>query len=167
MLVVVAIVGLLSLVSIPAFINFKNSNTFKSSLRVVVNDLRFARQYAITNTVRVRVELDPPGSQTAKTYKFFFSRDNGTTWNDLSVPGGTGATRNVKSLPSSVWIDSAPNIPLTGTKPEIVYSPNGTVALSGTPASIVLGALWKKMAYNRYTIELSPAGQLTSTGSHT
>jgi|ERR1043165_5801836 prepilin-type N-terminal cleavage/methylation domain-containing protein len=165
MLVVVAIVGLLSLISIPAFINFRNSNTFKSTLRVFVNDLRYARQYAITHTVLVRVELDPPGNQTtSKTYRFFFSDDNGGTWRNLTIPGAAGAQ---KSLPKSVWIDSATNIPLTGTNPEIVYSPNGTVALTNTPASVVLGAVWKKMAYDRYTIELAPAGQLKSTGSHT
>ncbi|HEY6141349.1 MAG TPA: GspH/FimT family pseudopilin [Thermoanaerobaculia bacterium] len=165
MLVVVAIVGLLSLIAIPAFINFKNSNTFKSTLRVFVNDLRYARQYAITHTVLVRVELDAPGSQTAsKSYRVYSSADNGGTWSDLTIPGGTG---NVKTLPKSVWFDSAAQIPTTGGKPQIVYSPSGTVALSGSPAEIVLGAIWKKMAYDRYTIGLSPSGQLTSRGSHT
>ena len=165
MLVVVAIVGLLSLISIPAFINFKNSNTFKSTLRVFINDLRYARQYAITHTVKVRVELDAPGNQTtSKNYRLYFSDDNGATWSNLAAPGATG---NQKTLPKSVWIDSATNIPTTASQPQIVYSPNGTVALSGSPASVVLGAVWKKMAYDRYTIEFSPSGQLKSTGSHT
>jgi prepilin-type N-terminal cleavage/methylation domain-containing protein len=164
MLVVVAIVGLLSLISIPAFINFRNSNTFKSTLRVFVNDLRYARQYAITHTVLVRVELDAPGNQTtSKNYRFYSSLDNGGTWSNLTIPGALG---NQKTLPKSVWIESSNNIPLTGTNPEIVYSPGGTVALSGTPGEVVLGAVWKKMAFDRYTIALTPAGQLTTTGSH-
>jgi prepilin-type N-terminal cleavage/methylation domain-containing protein len=172
MLVVVAIVGLLSLISIPAFMNFKNSNTFKSSLNMFVDDLRWARQYAITKTVLVRVELDQPASQTtSKNYRFFWSNDNGASWNDLKVPGGSGATGNTKTFPQSVWIDSSYRIPITGNNPEIVYSPNGTVALTASvnpaPPNVILGSVWKKIAYDRYTIEFSPAGQLKATGSHT
>lgn len=166
MLVVVAIIGVLSLISVPAFINFRNSNTFKSTLRVFINDVRYARQYAITHTVDVRIELDPPGSQTtSRNYRFFSSRDNGATWNDLSIPG---STNNTKTLPKQVWIDSAAQFPLTGTNPEIVYHPNGSVTLDpGAPnGQVVLGATWKRMAFDRYTIVLSPAGQLTSRGSH-
>jgi prepilin-type N-terminal cleavage/methylation domain-containing protein len=167
MIVVVAIIGVLSLISIPAFMNFRNSNTFKSSLRVFVNDLRYARQYAIAHTVLVRIELDAPGNQTtSKNYRFFSSADNGANWSNLTVPGASG---NVKTLPKAVWIESSTSIPLTGSTPEIVYSPNGSVTLSSGAATgqVVLGAIWKKMAYDRYTIVLSPAGQLTSRGSHT
>ena len=40
LLVVVAIVGVLSLISVPAFINSKNQNTFRADLRNFTNDLR-------------------------------------------------------------------------------------------------------------------------------
>ncbi len=149
MLVVVAIIGLLSLISVPAFINFRASNTFRSALRVFIDDIRFARQYSITHTVDVLIDLDPPGNtSTSKHYAFYSSPDNGTTWTVLTVPGANG---NVKTLPQQVWIDSAPSIPLSGG------AANGQV---------VLGSTWTRMAFDRYTIVLSPSGQLTSAGSH-
>ena|SRR5438105_184771 len=170
MLVVVAIIGLLSLISVPAFINFRASNTFRSALRVFIDDVRFARQYSITHTVDVLIDLDPPGNpSTSKHYAFYSSPDNGTTWNMLTIPGANG---NVKTLPQQVWIASAPSIPLSGTKPQIVYHPNGSVTLSpgvGNPnpnGQVVLGSTWTRMAFDRYTIVLTPSGQLTSAGSH-
>ncbi|PYQ47420.1 MAG: hypothetical protein DMF59_18915, partial [Acidobacteria bacterium] len=112
LLVVVALIGILSLISVPAFINFKNQNTFRSNLRNFANDLRAARQYAITQTVDVRVELDPaPGNQlTSNQYRFFWSNDRGTTWNPLTMPGARGitpgTTGNIKDLAGPVWFQS-------------------------------------------------------------
>jgi prepilin-type N-terminal cleavage/methylation domain-containing protein len=167
MLVVVAIIGILSLISVPAFINFRASNTFRSALRVFIDDVRFARQYSITHTVDVRIDLDAPGNtSTSKNYAFYSSPDNGTTWTVLTIPGANG---NVKTLPQQVWIDSTVSVPVVGTKPRIVYHPNGSVTLTGGAATgqVVLGSTWTRMAFDRYTIALSPSGQLTSRGTHT
>jgi prepilin-type N-terminal cleavage/methylation domain-containing protein len=166
MLVVVAIIGMLSLISVPAFINFRASNTFRSALRVFIDDVRFARQYSITHTVDVLIEFDAPGNtSTSKHYAFYSSPNNGTNWNMLNVPGANG---NVKTLPQQVWIDSTTSIPLSGSTPRIVYHPNGSVTLSSGAANgqVVLGSTWTRMAFDRYTIVLSPSGQLTSSGSH-
>jgi prepilin-type N-terminal cleavage/methylation domain-containing protein len=166
MLVVVAIIGMLSLISVPAFINFRASNTFRSALRVFIDDVRYARQYSITHSADVLIDLDTPGNtSTSKNYAFYSSTDNGATWNSLTVPG---ANRNVKTLPKQVWIDSTTSIPLNGTKPRIVYHPNGSVTLSGGAANgqVVIGSTWTRMAFDRYTIVLSPSGQLTSRGTH-
>jgi len=60
-------------------------------------------------------------------------------------------------------------------KPQIVYPPNGSVTLRSPPpppppgapnGQVVLGSTWTRMAFDRYTILLSPSGQLTSKGSH-
>ena len=178
LLVVVAIVGVLSLISVPAFINFKNQNTFRSDLRNFTNDLRAARQFAITQTVDVRVELDIAGnSLTSNTYRFY--RSNGgiwttATWTALTVPGGRGITPgtpgNIKGLDGPVWIQSVTNIPDLGTdnKMDLVFHPNGAMELvPNTPSgTIVLRSSWKKIAFDTYTIGLSSSGQFTSTGSH-
>ncbi len=150
MLVVVAIIGMLSLISVPAFINFRASNTFRSALRVFIDDVRFARQYSITHAVDVLIDLDAPGNtSTSKNYAFWSF--NGTTWDALPVPGARG---NVKTLPQQVWIDSTMSSPPPPPPPG---APNGQV---------VLGSTWTRMAFDRYTILLSPSGQLTSKGSH-
>ena len=171
MLVVVAIIGMLSLISVPAFINFRASNTFRSALRVFIDDVRFARQYSITHSVDVRIDLDVPGNtSTSKNYAFWSF--NWTTWDPLKIPG---ANVNVKTLPQQVRIASTTSIPLSGAKPQIVYHPNGSVTLSSPPppppsgapnGQVVLGSTWTRMAFDRYTIVLSPSGQLTSRGSH-
>jgi prepilin-type N-terminal cleavage/methylation domain-containing protein len=164
MLVVVAIIGMLSLISVPAFINFRASNTFRSALRVFIDDVRFARQYSITHSLDVRIDLDVPGNtSTSKNYAFWSF--NGTTWDTLKIPG---ANVNVKTLPQQVWIDSTTSIPLSGTTPQIVYHPNGSVTLTAGAATgqVVLASTWTRMAFDRYTILLSPSGQLTSRGSH-
>src|SRR5205823_1954603 len=122
MLVVVAIIGLLSLISIPAFINYRASNTFRAALRVFVDVVRFARQYSITHSVDVRIDLDAPGNtSTSKNYAFWSF--NGTIWDTLKIPGANG---NVKTLPQQVWIDSTTSIPVACTTPQIVYHPNGS-----------------------------------------
>lgn len=175
LLVVVAIVGVLSLISVPAFINFKNQNTFRADLRNFTNDLRAARQYAIAQTVDVRVELDVPGnSLTSNTYRFYYSNDRGTTWTALSISGGRGitpgTTGNIKSLDGPVWIQSTASLPDIGndSKPDIVYHPSGTMDLATNAASarVVLRSGWAKIAFDTYTIDLSASGQFTSTGSH-
>src|ERR1051325_3276150 len=48
MLTVVAIIGVLSLVFIPNFVQFRNTNKMKSSMRNLTSDLRTTRQLAIT-----------------------------------------------------------------------------------------------------------------------
>src|SRR5205823_7062553 len=87
MLVVVAIIGLLSLISIPAFINFRASNTFKSALNTFINDVRFTRQYCITHTVYVRINILTTGAATSRAYTVESSADNGANWNPLPTPG--------------------------------------------------------------------------------
>ena len=176
MLVVIALIGVLSLISVPAFINFKNQNTFRADLRNFSTDLRSARQYAITQTVDVRVELDVPGnSLTSNTYRFYTSNDRGTTWVPLTTMRGSrgaahGTTGNIKSLDGPVWFQSTGSLPDIGSdsKPDIVFHPNGSMDLAANApgAQIVLRSIWKKIAFDTYTMALSASGQFNSTGSH-
>jgi prepilin-type N-terminal cleavage/methylation domain-containing protein len=173
MLVVIAIIGVLSLISVPAFMNFKNANTFRANLRNFTHDLRAARQYAITHAVRVRVELDS-GTPTSQNYVFFSSNDNGATWTDLQMPGSHGAlpgtTGNIKNLEGLVWFNSSTALPDIGvnSKPDIIYHPNGAMETTAGAArgEVVMRCEWKQVAHDRYTIELSTSGQLKSTGDH-
>jgi len=176
MLVVIALIGVLSLISVPAFINMKNQSTFKSDLNSFANDLRGARQYAITQTVDVRVELSPaPGNQlTSNRYRFFWSNDRGATWTALTLPGTHGASPgtpgNIKDLAGPVWFDSQTNLtdPDGNGRPDIVYHPNGSMDLTPNApnAQIVMRSAWNNITYNVYTIGLSGSGQFTSTASH-
>ncbi len=175
MLVVIAIIGVLSLISVPVFMNFRNANTFRSNLRNFTQDLRAARQYAITHAVRVRVELDS-GTQTSRNYAFFSSNDNGTTWTNLQMPGShgllPGTTGNIKNLEGPVWFNSStalPDVAPINSKPDIIYHPNGAMETTAGAArgEVVMRCEWKQVTHDRYTIELSASGQLKSTGDHT
>ena len=170
MLVVVAIIGVLSLISVPAFMNFRRSNDFKTGMRNFTTDLRNARAAAIANSYDVRCEIQI-GSITLKQYTFFWSRDNGTTWTALPLLGTGGPAGNMKQFANSVWADSSTGLPdVDGDgNPDIVFHPNGSVTLAAgsTTATVVLATDWTKINYDRYTITLSPSGQLQATGSHT
>ena len=165
MLVVVAIIGILSMISVPAFINFRASNSLKSAMNVFINDVRYARQYSITQTVYVRVIVDSSGATTSRTYSFQSSADNGATWGSMTVPGANG---NQKSLPQQVWFVSTTDLPTAGATTQIEYHPNGGLILATNASSgqVVIGSSWARMAYDRYTIVFSPSGQLTSRGTH-
>lgn len=165
MLTVVAIIGILSLISVPAFINFRASNTFKSALGGFVNDVRYTRQYSITHSVYVRVNIAASGATTNRAYSFQSSSDNGTTWSSLTIPGANG---NQKVLPQQVWFVSTTDLPMTGSVTQVEYHPNGalTLAPNASTGQIVLGSTWSRMTNDRYTIVLSPSGQLTSRGTH-
>jgi len=166
MLTVVAIIGILSLISVPAFINFRASNTLRSALGGFVNDVRYARQYSITHSVYVRVNIAAAGATTNRTYSFETSPDNGTTWNPLT--GVTGANVNQKVLPQQIWFVSTTDLPTSGSITRIEYHPNGALTLipNASTGKVVLGSTWSQIATDRYTIILSLSGQLTSQGTH-
>jgi prepilin-type N-terminal cleavage/methylation domain-containing protein len=170
MLVVVAIIGVLSLISVPAFMNFRRSNDFKTGMRNFTTDLRNARAAAIANSYDVRCEIQI-GSITLKQYTFYSSRDNGTTWTALPLRGTGGPAGNMKQFANSVWADSFADLPDLDSNgyPDIVFHPNGAVTLAAgkTTGTIVLATDWKKINFDRYTVTLSPSGQLKATGSHT
>lgn len=174
LLVVVAIVGIISLISVPAFMNFRRANDFKTGMRAFTTDLRNARASAISNSWRVRCEMQT-GGVTLRQYKFYSSRDDGTTWQPLRVRGSYGATvgssGNTKQFAFSVWAESTAGLPDIGSNGlfDVVYHPNGSMELApGAPnATITLATDWNKVTHNRYTIAMSAAGQFTVTGSHT
>lgn len=176
MLVVIAIIGVLSLISVPAFMNFRRSNDFKTAMRNFTTDLRNARAASIANSFDVRCDVQLgdttlPVAQRGKQYSFFFSRDNGTTWTPLQLRGTGGPNGNTKQFAFSVWADSQTGLPDVDANgnPDVVFHPNGAMTFTaGTAAAtLVLATDWKNISYDRYTITFSPSGQFTTTGSHT
>jgi prepilin-type N-terminal cleavage/methylation domain-containing protein len=176
LLVVVAIIGVLSLISVPAFMNFRRSNDFKTAMQNFTTDLRNARAASIANSfdVRCEVQLGDPTvaiAQRQKQYSFFWSRDNGATWTPLQLRGTSGPNGNMKQFAGSVWADSQTGLPDVDANgnPDIVFHPNGgmTFTAGSANATLVLATDWKKINFDRYTITFSPSGQLSTTGSHT
>lgn len=164
-IVVVAIIGIMTLVTVPAFMNFQRSNTIKAGLRSFTGDIRNCRQRAISRNSQVRLELD-----SANTYRFY-ERPNSGTWGPLNGFSGTGAGTNLKKLDNTIAFtantlgDSDSN-----SKNDLVFRADGTVDVgtSGTPpGTITMVSSWKKVYENQFLITVSTTGQLKTTGSHT
>ena len=65
-LVVVAIIGIMSLVTVPQFVSYQQSSALKGAMRNFNADLRNCRQLAVARYVQVRMEFATPNS-----YRFY------------------------------------------------------------------------------------------------
>jgi prepilin-type N-terminal cleavage/methylation domain-containing protein len=164
MLVVIAIIGVLSLMTIPAFINFQRRNAVRSALRSFTSDLRSFRQYAITKNAYVRVQF-----RGERDYLAFQSRDFGTTWSDLRL-GTNEAGTNVRTLPETLRFSANTynDSDDTDTMTDVDFHPDGTAgdyAGGGvTAGSITLRTDWDKIL-NQVVVDMSTTGQIKTTES--
>lgn len=165
MLVVVAIIGMLSLVSVPAFINYQRTMKLRGALRTLNTDIRNCRQMAITRHVIVRMEF--AGN---RRYQTSMSSDNGATWqrlplrvqDDENIVGG-----NIRYLDETVsvaavsFIDDDEN----GGR-DIDFHSDGTVWDDGAVAggTITLRTNWDS-SINKADVTLSTTGQISSAES--
>jgi prepilin-type N-terminal cleavage/methylation domain-containing protein len=167
MLVVVAIIGILSLVTIPSFINFQRRNHVRSALRSFTSDLRSFRQHAITKNAYVRVRF-----VNERDYEVVQSRDFGKTWSELRI--GTSAAdqgRAARTLPETIrfsantYNDS--DSPTDG-KPDIDFRPDGTAGdytnTGVTAGKITIRTEWRDIL-NQVVIDMSTTGQIKTTES--
>lgn len=162
MLVVVAIIGLLSLITVPAFMNFQRANVFRAAMRTFSTDLRNARAVAIQQAFDVKVEIQEGAG--AREYQFFSSRDNGTTWTALRLRGNNTPT---KVLDAPVWFESTDGLDDfdTSGRNEVIFVPSGQARLEtgATIGTITMATDWDNMANNRYYVTITPAGQIKAS----
>src|SRR5579859_5323763 len=98
MLTVVAIIGTLALVTIPAFMTYMQSNKMKSSLRQFTGDLRAARQRSISQGQQVLLTFGTGSS--ARTYDIYQGDRpfNSTTWVKSGLPVALQTTRTLDKV---------------------------------------------------------------------
>lgn len=140
-LVTLAIIGLISLVTIPNFMNMRRANRLKASVGAFTGEIRAARQRAVTKSRHVMVTFDT-GSSGATTYRMYerLVKDDGTfEWSRISERQfDTGVF-----FKSTTFIDA---VDPTATAvdddlPDIVYRENGTIhsddlPVAGTPLTV-------------------------------
>jgi prepilin-type N-terminal cleavage/methylation domain-containing protein len=191
LLTVMAIIGVLSLITVPSFISFQRAGKMKSSLRNFTMDLRGMRQRAITQNIYTKVVIAPAATETtaSRTYTFWQSADSGVTWTPLPMRGGFGGatttvigqgTGNAKQLDKAVFFSA-----MSGYRNnELVFRPNGAAGSMDTaptppqfvlvpfappsdpPANtIVLRTLWN-VRNNQITVTLTPTGQIRTVQTH-
>ncbi|MEA2338035.1 MAG: type pilus assembly protein PilA [Thermoanaerobaculia bacterium] len=161
-LVVVAIIGIMSMVTVPAFMNYQRAASLKATMRSFTSDIRNCRQRAISRNSQVRLELD-----SSNTYRFYEMPFSGT-WGALNGFSGTGPGSNAKQLDSGVTFSSNTLGDLdSNSKKDLVFRPDGTVNLGTGTGTVTLQSPWKNIAQNQFLVTVTTSGKLTTAGSHT
>jgi prepilin-type N-terminal cleavage/methylation domain-containing protein len=145
LLTVMAIVGVLSLVTVPAFMNYSKTARLKNSLRQVSTDIRAARQRAVSRSQFVKLTVTTASPAPGK-YELEESTDRGATY--FTVPG------TEKELQQFNYFESAGSI---------TFRPNGTLVLApgDTTASLVVKSD-DTTVKNTYTITVNLSGKVST-----
>lgn len=174
MLTVVAIVGVLALVTVPAFITFYQSNKMKTSMRNFTSDLRSVRQYAITRGRQTA--LSYATGTNARTYDYYLGDKalNSVSWTNITNTAAL-ATRvldNVVYFPTNgastpqtftdvLDCSTPPCVAGTDGRIDVIFFPDGRVQL---PSGVTVGQITimtdMKIPKSQYTINVTPSGRV-------
>lgn len=166
MLTVVAIVGILALVTVPAFITFYNSNKVKTSVRNFVSDFRGTRELAIKTGLQTRLSYKTGATGTRNYNLYQGDTAFGTTGTWTALP----SQRGVKNLDDVVYFPAK-----TATVPQdftdldsdgqldIIFTPDGGVKM---PAAASTATITIQTDMNvpkkQYQIVVSPSGKVVA-----
>jgi prepilin-type N-terminal cleavage/methylation domain-containing protein len=171
LLTVVAIIGVLALVTVPNFISFYQMNKVKAAMRTFTSDLRTMRQMAITTGLQTRITFTPDTSATlsARAYDYWQgdSAFNGTpVWTRLTQPDLTkaklqkGYTRHLEDV--VYFPTTGQTFDAVSGVYSVVFYPDGRVGMpSGSPttASVVIRTD-QKVSKQQFVIDISPSGRV-------
>lgn len=143
LLVVVAMIGILSLVSVPQFMNFYRASKMRTAMRQFTSDVRAARQRAITQHRRTAVTLatglDPSGYARG-AYGVWEQNTDGTWTEVMNKTLPPESTDPIYFASTGFTASSSGGTEVANdTRPDIVFLPNGTVAtpLPATPTVVL------------------------------
>jgi prepilin-type N-terminal cleavage/methylation domain-containing protein len=173
LLTVVAIIGVLALVTVPSFITYYNSNKSKAAMRTFTSDLRGARATSIQRSHEVKLSfVTGTGKRTYTIYeadRAFDVAGYTTVWTPLTGPG-SNPYRPPKTLDPSVYFPAdSPSTPqnFTDTDPtpdgdlDVIFFPDGHCQI---PAGGVSATITLKTDMNipkpQYAIVISPSGRV-------
>jgi len=163
MLVVVAIIGIVSLVLVPNFITMQRSSKMKTAVRNFTTRLRQTQQLAITSHSRTKV-------------KFTLDTNQYTVWQENVDPTtGTGAWARVgprylledlgtnNTRPIKFETTGFPDADSDGTN-VIIFNQNGTVPQPDLPNLPIVTILSPdRIPKPQYTITISLTGTIKAT----
>lgn len=176
-LVVIAIIGLVTGVSVPFFVNYLRQNRIRSSASYFQTALRYARQRAVTKHIQTRLSFLPntdPGQYTIWEGKYDTTGAL-TAWSavqpkvrylDKGVTFANSTTQPVADNYDNTGSATA----ATDGQPDIIFDIDGSALNSANPTAAP-GALWlktnfKSVTYNQYLIQLFGVGTFQVTASH-
>lgn len=155
LLVVVAIIGIVSLVTVPNFISMRRSGMLKTSVRNFAADIRSARQRAVTKHQRTKVSFNT--GTTARGYTVFEWNPTTNAWVQVGTP---------KVLEEGCYVLSATNfpdrdVPVDGTN-DVIFNVSGAPIFDPNifNGGLVVATEWN-LPKKQYTLRISFAGALT------
>lgn len=162
MLVVVAIVGMISLVAVPNFMSMYRGSRFKSVMRNFVSAVRNTQQRAITENRRMRISFAGDG----RTYRIAREVTSDTTgvktWETLSDrPLDTRGD----GVPMAAYFFSTgfSDVDTDGLN-DVIFNPNGTIDMPVAPnqPTIVIRTA-DAIPKPTYTVTFSLTGHVRAT----
>jgi prepilin-type N-terminal cleavage/methylation domain-containing protein len=173
LLVVVAIVGIMSLVSVPMFMQYQQQARLKSSLRIFAADLRNARQVAIARYLTIRMEFT-----SSKRYVFTYKAPGATTWTAMpisiltnpSIPLNVTPVQAYREMsePITIYANTFGDLDGNGKK-DILFNSDGTITNPDTTISggtVTVVSPWTRLTYDRMVVTIASSGGITSVPSH-
>ncbi|HUP62172.1 MAG TPA: GspH/FimT family pseudopilin [Thermoanaerobaculia bacterium] len=167
MMVVVAIIGVLSLVAVPSFITYQRSARLKTSMRQVTNDLRAARQRAVARNVFVKLSFNKdvnPG-----TFRIFEATSGVTVTavNWVQTAPQAAGTSKVLEKPITFenvnFTDVVDGDGNTDGELDVIFQSDGTAVL---PGGVTTGELKVKSSdpipISSYRITVTSVGKITA-----
>jgi prepilin-type N-terminal cleavage/methylation domain-containing protein len=157
-LVVVAIIGVISLVSVPNFMAMYRSGKIKAGIRLLSTDVRAARQRAVTTYRPTMVSL---GTTATEKYSWFVYDWNGTAWvqrKEGVLEPETSVDNRVVYFTAIGFPDVEPAGALDG-RPDIIFETNG--GIRNPPADPTFKIRTDaNIAKNEFVVSVSPAGSV-------
>jgi len=159
MLVVVAIVGILALVTVPNFMSMYRSSKLKTSMRQFTNHVRAARQSAVTRATLVRIAF----VNNSRLYYIFQSEDQGTTWDPLGT--------NPKYLDETVFFENSTGATKfsdavddggLGDLPDIIFDRTGVARVSGGSGVLKIKSTFEDIGRTEFTVNVRSSGAVNA-----
>lgn len=175
MLTVLAIIGVMALVTIPAFMTFYQSNKMKSSMRNFESDLRTVRQLSITQGHQAMLCYGTGAS--ARTYDYYlgdrpFNSQNWTKYTGTAIHP-TRILDNVVYFPTNgastpqtftdiLDCSSGTNcVAGTDNRIDVIFNPDGSVLLpTGVTSATITIKTDMKIPKSQYAVTISPSGRV-------
>lgn len=160
-LVVIAIIGILTMVAVPAFITMYRSNQLKVSARQFAGDARWARQKAVTTGKPVKITFG--AGANARNYNIY--ELDGATWSATAIRNGVLSEGTYISSTTFGDIDDAPADPTVPVDDDddndLVFKPDGTAWNAVETTNRVVVASTYPIAKTSFDLVVRPSGNMT------
>lgn len=177
MLTVIAMIGVLTLVTVPAFMNFYQQGKVKASMRNFTSDIRRARALAITSGRQTKISFETGAGKRLYTISqgpssLAAPEPLSANWTPVS---GAGLTAN-RSLDSIIYFpansagtpqtfsnvddDSVADLDIVFYSDGRTFIPNNAATNNGTSATVTIMTDRNKITKPKYQISITPAGRV-------